>query len=56
MDYHEAEEYLSTRTPGSDIIIRPSTKGDNHMSITWKVDDGVYHHLGNRQYHSDRCA
>ncbi|ORY42146.1 hypothetical protein BCR33DRAFT_698681 [Rhizoclosmatium globosum] len=27
------------------LIIRPSTKGNNHICITWKVDEGVFQHI-----------
>jgi len=43
-DYKEAEEYLSTR-PNGEIVIRPSSKGNDHLTITWKIDDNVYQHL-----------
>jgi transcription elongation factor SPT6 len=43
-DYREAENYLSTR-PRGEIVIRPSSKGNDHLAITWKIDDGVYQHL-----------
>ncbi|KAG4101878.1 transcription elongation factor Spt6 [Neocallimastix lanati (nom. inval.)] len=43
-DYKEAENYLSTR-PNGEIVIRPSSKGNNHLAITWKIDDNVYQHL-----------
>ncbi|KAI8911094.1 SH2 domain-containing protein [Gorgonomyces haynaldii] len=44
MDYKEAQEYLSTR-PLGDIVVRPSTKGNNHLSITWKCDNDMVQHL-----------
>jgi transcription elongation factor SPT6 len=45
MDFRGAEEYLSTR-PRGEIVVRPSTKGNDHISITWKLDDGIYQHIG----------
>jgi transcription elongation factor SPT6 len=45
MSYNEAEDYLSSRLVG-DLVVRPSTKGHNHISITWKVLDDIYQHLG----------
>ncbi len=40
----QAEEYLGSRTPG-EVIIRPSSKGMDHLAITWKVADGIYQHV-----------
>lgn len=46
----EAEKFLSTQQRG-DVVIRPSSKGLDHLAVTWKVDDGLYQHLG-KFYHS----
>jgi transcription elongation factor SPT6 len=43
-NYHQAEEFLAGQGPG-DLIIRPSSKGRDHLAITWKLADGVYQHL-----------
>ncbi|KAL6859661.1 transcription elongation factor Spt6 [Trichoderma novae-zelandiae] len=40
----QAEEYLGSQPPG-EVIIRPSSKGNDHLAITWKVADGVYQHI-----------
>ena len=40
----QAEEYLGSRPPG-EIVIRPSSKGNDHLAITWKVADNVYQHI-----------
>ncbi|KAI1006032.1 Transcription elongation factor [Podosphaera aphanis] len=40
----QAEEYLGSQAPG-DVIIRPSSKGNDHLAVTWKVADGVYQHI-----------
>jgi len=40
----QAEEYLGSQAPG-DVIIRPSSKGHDHLTVTWKVADGVYQHI-----------
>jgi transcription elongation factor SPT6 len=45
LDYKAAEEYLSRR-PRGDFVVRPSTKGNDHISITWKVDNDIYQHIG----------
>ncbi|KAG8887672.1 Transcription elongation factor spt6, partial [Tulasnella sp. 403] len=45
LNYKKAEEMLGSQQRG-DVVIRPSTKGPNHLAVTWKVDDGVYQHIG----------
>lgn len=39
-----AEEYLGSMNRG-DIVIRPSSKGPDHLAVTWKVADGVFQHI-----------
>jgi len=41
----QAEQYLAGR-PKGDVIIQPSYKGPDHLVVTWKVDDGLYQHIG----------
>ncbi|KAJ3327060.1 Transcription elongation factor SPT6 [Blyttiomyces sp. JEL0837] len=46
VSYQEAEQALSGQSVRrGTVIIRPSTKGNNHLSMTWKIDEGVYQHL-----------
>jgi transcription elongation factor SPT6 len=40
----QAEEYLGSQAQG-DVVIRPSSKGPDHLAVTWKVADGVYQHI-----------
>ncbi|KAL1956577.1 hypothetical protein VTO42DRAFT_7048 [Malbranchea cinnamomea] len=40
----QAEEYLASQSRG-DCVIRPSSKGPDHLAVTWKVADGVYQHI-----------
>lgn len=40
----EAEQYLGSQGNG-DVVIRPSSKGNDHLAVTWKVADGVYQHI-----------
>lgn len=67
-NYIEAQDYLANQQRG-DVVIRPSTKGPDHLAVTWKVDDGVYQHIGmfpsypllkpfipNANYSSSRCC
>jgi transcription elongation factor SPT6 len=41
----QAEQYLANR-PKGDCVIRPSSRGDDHLALTWKVAEDVYQHLG----------
>ena len=41
----QAETYLEKQQRG-DVVIRPSSKGNNHLAVTWKVDDKLYQHIG----------
>lgn len=40
----QAEEYLGSQ-PLGEVIIRPSSKGNDHLAVTWKVADNVYQHI-----------
>lgn len=40
----QAEEYLGSQAAG-DMVIRPSSRGNDHLVVTWKVADGVYEHI-----------
>lgn len=40
----QAEEYLGSRSRG-DVVIRPSSRGHDHLAVTWKVAHGVYQHI-----------
>lgn len=44
MGSRAAEEYLGSMNRG-DIVIRPSSKGPDHLAVTWKVADGVFQHI-----------
>ena len=35
---------MATQPRGS-VVIRPSSRGMDHLAVTWKVDDGVYQHI-----------
>jgi transcription elongation factor SPT6 len=43
----QAEAYLDKQQRG-DVVIRPSSKGIDHLAVTWKVDDKLYQHIGSR--------
>ncbi|EXJ85736.1 transcription elongation factor SPT6 [Capronia coronata CBS 617.96] len=40
----QAEEYLANQNRG-DVVIRPSSKGTDHLAVTWKVADGIFQHI-----------
>ncbi|XP_045475975.1 transcription elongation factor SPT6-like [Harmonia axyridis] len=40
----EAEKCLANMDQG-EVIIRPSSKGADYLTITWKVTDGIYQHI-----------
>jgi transcription elongation factor SPT6 len=40
----QAQEYLGSQGRG-DCVIRPSSKGLDHLAVTWKVFDNVYQHI-----------
>ncbi|KAL1411070.1 Transcription elongation factor spt6 [Vanrija albida] len=44
MNSGQAEQYLAGMHRG-DVVIRPSSKGADHLAVTWKVDEDVYQHL-----------
>ena len=41
----QAENFLEKQQRG-DVVIRPSSKGVDHLAITWKVEDRLYQHIG----------
>ncbi|KAJ3244632.1 Transcription elongation factor spt6 [Chytriomyces hyalinus] len=44
--YEEAiSELTGPSVRSGSLIIRPSTKGNDHICITWKVDEGVFQHI-----------
>nr|NVI78465.1 Spt6 [Cucujiformia] len=48
VSFMEAEKYLANVNQG-EAIIRPSSKGTDHLSVTWKVTDGIYQHIDVRE-------
>ncbi|KAL8562544.1 hypothetical protein ACOMHN_045809 [Nucella lapillus] len=42
--YKECEKDMATMDVG-DVIIRPSSKGSDHLTVTWKVADGILQHI-----------
>ncbi|KAJ2100919.1 Transcription elongation factor spt6 [Coemansia sp. S100] len=44
LNSREAEQYLASR-PRGDCVIRPSSRGVDHIAITWKVAEGLFQHI-----------
>ena len=44
MNSGQAEQFLASQQRG-DVVIRPSSKGPDHLAVTWKVDEDVYQHI-----------
>lgn len=44
IDYNEVDKLLSTMDQG-DAVIRPSSKGIDHLTVSWKVTEGVFQHI-----------
>ncbi|ANB15993.1 chromatin-remodeling histone chaperone SPT6 [Sugiyamaella lignohabitans] len=40
----QAEEYLAPLQRG-DLVIRPSSRGNDHIAITWKISEMLFQHL-----------
>ncbi|GMM50327.1 chromatin-remodeling histone chaperone [Starmerella bacillaris] len=40
----EAEDYLAPLQRG-DLVIRPSSRGTDHLVVTWKVSEQIYQHI-----------
>uniref|UniRef100_A0A667WNW8 SPT6 homolog, histone chaperone and transcription elongation factor n=1 Tax=Myripristis murdjan TaxID=586833 RepID=A0A667WNW8_9TELE len=48
ISFNQAEKMMESLDQG-DLIIRPSSKGENHLTVTWKVADGIYQHVDVRE-------
>ncbi|KAJ7581475.1 transcription elongation factor SPT6 [Mycena floridula] len=48
----QAEAYLDKQQRG-DVVIRPSSKGFNHLAVTWKVDEKLYQHIDVTEINAD---
>ena len=44
IDFNRAEKMMSKMNQG-DAIIRPSSKGEDHLTLTWKVHKGIIQHV-----------
>ncbi|KAF8163355.1 transcription elongation factor SPT6 [Crassisporium funariophilum] len=48
----QSEAYLEKQQRG-DVVIRPSSKGINHLAVTWKVDEKLYQHIDVTELNGD---
>lgn len=46
--YSEALKVMEAMDQG-EVIIRPSSKGPTHLTVTWKVADNIYQHIDVRE-------
>lgn len=46
--YAEALKIMATKDQG-EVIIRPSSKGSDHLTTTWKVTDDIFQHIDVRE-------
>lgn len=46
--YGEAVKIMANMDQG-EVIIRPSSKGSDHLTVTWKVADDIYQHIDVRE-------
>ncbi|XP_050557944.1 transcription elongation factor SPT6 [Spodoptera frugiperda] len=48
ISFAEAEKLMEKMGQG-EVIVRPSSKGSDHLTVTWKVADGIYQHIDVRE-------
>lgn len=48
ISFQEAEKLMANMDQG-EVVIRPSSKGADHLTITWKVADKIYQHIDVRE-------
>lgn len=48
ISYAEAVKLLRNMDQG-EVVVRPSSKGTDHLTVTWKVADEVYQHIDVRE-------
>lgn len=46
--FKEAEKIMASMEQG-EVIVRPSSKGTNHLTVTWKVGEGICQHVDVRE-------
>ncbi|CAG7720260.1 unnamed protein product [Allacma fusca] len=48
ISFRESEKLMEQMDQG-EVIVRPSSKGADHLTVTWKVCDGIYQHIDVRE-------
>ncbi|XP_050684543.1 transcription elongation factor SPT6 [Leptidea sinapis] len=48
ISFAEAEKLMESMAQG-EVIIRPSSKGSDHLTVTWKVAEGICQHIDVRE-------
>lgn len=48
ISFKEAEKLMTGMEQG-EVIVRPSSKGTNHLTVTWKVGEGICQHVDVRE-------
>ena len=48
IDYRACEKQMANMEQG-DVVIRPSSKGSDHLTVTWKVTDDILQHVDVRE-------
>lgn len=46
--FKDAEKLMASMDQG-DVIVRPSSKGTDHLTVMWKVGDGIYQNVDVRE-------
>lgn len=48
----QAEDYLRSKNRG-DFVIRQSSRGDDHLAITWKLDKDLFEHIDIKEFEKE---
>lgn len=48
----QAQTFLAPKERGA-VVIRPSSKGNDHIAVTWKVDNNLYQHIDVVEYNKE---
>lgn len=49
MNSGQAEQFLMSQ-PRGEVVIRPSSKGSDHLALTFKVGDAVFQHVDIQEF------
>ncbi|KAH9493338.1 Transcription elongation factor SPT6 [Dermatophagoides farinae] len=48
IDFKKSEQILA-ESPQGEAVIRPSSKGNDHLTLSWKVHDGIHQNISIRE-------